>query len=282
MRIFSRNLEETTAMFPDLADGVRRQVTASSIIFEGEALAYDPETDDFLPFQVTVQRKRKHDIGAMQVKLPLRLVAFDLLYLDGRTARPSHCAAARAAAVRDRPGRHAAALSVHHHRRSGGDRPVLSGEGTHGLEGIMAKRLDAPYQAGARNFNWIKLKRSYQGELSDTVDCVVIGYFRGRGMRAAFGIGALLTAVYDPERPLPHGGQDRHRVLGRGMGAHAGDAGRPGAPNKPARVESLIEPDVWSSRIMSWSCRPTRSPAAPCTPVAATAGTWAMPCASRG
>src|SRR3989449_4891484 len=56
----------------------------------------------------------------------------------------------------------------------------------------------SPNPAGARNFNWIKLKRSYKGELSDTVDLCLVGYFRGGGKRARFGIGAVLAAAYDP------------------------------------------------------------------------------------
>jgi DNA ligase-1 len=248
VRIYSRNLEETTPMFPDLADGVRQQVMAKSIIFEGEALAYDPETDDFLPFQVTVQRKRKHDIGAMQVKLPLRLVAFDLLYLDGkdRTAEPLSTRRELLRSVIAPGEKVQLSESIVTGDAATLDRFFLD-QVTHGLEGIMAKRLDAPYQAGARNFNWIKLKRSYQGELSDTVDCAVIGYFRGRGMRAAFGIGALLTAVYDDHN-------DRFLTIAKiGTGLSEEEWVRMremldaiATPRKPARVDALIEPDVWA------------------------------------
>ena len=53
----------------------------------------------------------------------------------------------------------------------------------HGLEGIVAKRPDSPYQAGARNYNWVKLKRAQAGNLQDTVDCVIVGYIYGRGRR---------------------------------------------------------------------------------------------------
>ena len=248
VRIFSRNLEETTAMFPDLADGVRRQVSARSAIFEGEALAYDPETDDFLPFQVTVQRKRKHDIEVMQGRLPLRLVAFDLLYLDGvdRTAEPLSRRRELLQSVVG-PGE---TLQISAAMISDDPKEIekfFLDKVSHGLEGIMAKRLDSPYQAGARNFNWIKLKRSYQGELADTVDCAVVGYFRGRGMRAAFGIGALLTAVYDPANDrfatvakLGTGFSDEEWVRMREL------LDAESVPDKPARVDSVIEADVWS------------------------------------
>ena len=61
----------------------------------------------------------------------------------------------------------------------------------------MIKKLDSPYQAGARNFNWIKFKRMIGGELSDTVDCVVLGYIFGTGKRTNSGVGGLLVGVYN-------------------------------------------------------------------------------------
>ncbi|MER3467745.1 MAG: DNA ligase, partial [Thermoflexus sp.] len=114
-------------------------------------------------------------------------------------------------------------------------------------EGIVAKRLDAPYQAGARGFHWIKLKRSYKGELSDTIDVVVVGYFRGRGMRAKFGIGALLGAVYDRA-------SDTFKTVAKiGSGLSEEEWVRIRSlldqirvEHRPARVDSLIEPDVWT------------------------------------
>src|SRR5690606_13459438 len=66
-----------------------------------------------------------------------------------------------------------------------------------GLEGIITKETGSAYEPGTRNFSWIKLKANSKKELVDTVDVVVIGYFYGKGQRAKFGIGALLTAVYD-------------------------------------------------------------------------------------
>ena len=78
----------------------------------------------------------------------------------------------------------------------------FDGAVANGLEGVVAKRLDAPYRAGSRNYSWVKLKRVGGGGLGDTVDCVIVGYLYGRGKRAAFGIGALLVAVYDPARDL--------------------------------------------------------------------------------
>src|SRR5207249_5879569 len=58
----------------------------------------------------------------------------------------------------------------------------------------------SPYQAGARNFNWVKLKRNTSGQLTDTIDVVLLGYYRGKGKRAEFGAGALLAGVYDADK----------------------------------------------------------------------------------
>src|SRR3989449_5092736 len=125
-------------------------------------------------------------------------------------------------------------------------RVIFESAVTRGLEGIMAKRPDSPYTAGARNFNWIKLKRSYKGELSDTADLCLVGDFRGRGKRARFGIGAVLAAAYDPASDsfktvsrIGTGFSDEGWVQARGRlreiaGGH-----------KPARGDSEMEPDVW-------------------------------------
>src|SRR5215204_140190 len=84
IKIFSRNLEDMTASFPEIAEGARRQVALGTAIFEGEALAYNPLSDEYLPFQQTVRRRRKHGVEETAAELPLRLFAFDVLYADGQ------------------------------------------------------------------------------------------------------------------------------------------------------------------------------------------------------
>lgn len=71
-----------------------------------------------------------------------------------------------------------------------------------GLEGIMAKKLDGTYRAGARDFNWIKYKKSYSSKLSDTIDAVVMGYDPGQGKRSGFGIGDFLIGIYNDKKEL--------------------------------------------------------------------------------
>ena len=71
-------------MFPDLAEALQG-VPVTDMVVEGEALAYDIETGSYRPFQETVKRKRKHEISMFAEEYPLRLVLFDLLYLNGES-----------------------------------------------------------------------------------------------------------------------------------------------------------------------------------------------------
>ena len=71
-----------------------------------------------------------------------------------------------------------------------------------GLEGIVVKTPGDPYQAGARSYSWIKYKKADEKLLSDTVDCVILGYYHGKGVRSKFGIGGLLVGIYDNEKEV--------------------------------------------------------------------------------
>ncbi len=247
--LFTRRLENATAAFPEVGRAVREQVRARQAILDGEAIGYDPRTGRLLPFQHTVRRRRKHGVEAMEVRYPLRYYAFDLLYVDGRdlTPLPQRERSRRLRAVlretADAPLRvtpqleteDAAALERFV------DRMVREG-----FEGTMLKRPDAPYHAGARRFNWVKLKRGYQKALADTFDVVVVGYYFGRGRRARLGIGALLCAVYDPA-------EGRFRTVTRvGSGLPDAEWARLRetldvirVPEKPRQVDSELVPDVW-------------------------------------
>lgn len=83
--MFSRNLEDMTPMFPELIEGVKKQVKEKTVILDTEALAYQPESEEFLPFQETTKRRRKHNITEVALQLPLKAFVFDILYLDGKS-----------------------------------------------------------------------------------------------------------------------------------------------------------------------------------------------------
>jgi DNA ligase-1 len=199
VKIFTRGLEVVTHMYPDIVAAIQGEITCDNCILEGEALGYDSENDRFLPFQETIQRKRKHDIADAAIRIPIRLMAFDLLFLNSEsclskslTERKQHLASvvsSKSSIIKLSP---MAEISDPMEIEKYFDTYIADG-----LEGIMAKKPESIYKPGAREYSWVKLKRSYSSKVNDTIDCVVMGYDAGKGKRAAFGIGAVLVGVYD-------------------------------------------------------------------------------------
>jgi DNA ligase-1 len=247
IEMFSRNLERTTEMFPDIAGAVKKEVNARSLIIDGEALAVNEETGEFHPFQVTVQRKRKHKVTEMAEDFPLVLVAFDLLFANGKDLTGRSYEVRRSELQRLIGAGGGIRLSEAVVTDSAQELQLFfDREVEQGHEGIVAKRLSSGYEPGARNYNWIKLKRAYRSELSDTVDVVLVGYIRGRGARARLGIGSLLGAVYDARA-------DTFQTIGK-IGSGLSDENwiklkklldEARVTEQPARVDSRMTPDVW-------------------------------------
>lgn len=198
VEIYSRKLEKMTHMFPEIVSAAK-ELPAKSAIFEGEALAYSESEKKYLSFQQTIQRKRKHGVEQMSRDFPLRLFAFDLMHLDGRDMTLEKYSARRRELVKLVKGSKTIVPSeqIITDDAKELDDYFKSLVGA-GLEGIIAKDLEQPYVAGARKFAWIKLKKSY-GELADTVDAVIVGYYLGKGARQEFEFGGLLAAVLNEE-----------------------------------------------------------------------------------
>jgi DNA ligase 1 len=78
---YTRNLEETTHQYPDIVEGANNQINADSVILDGEAIGYDRTTGAFLPFQETIQRKRKHGVSDTAKNIPLKYFVFDVLFI---------------------------------------------------------------------------------------------------------------------------------------------------------------------------------------------------------
>ena len=83
VQTFTRNLENTTNMFPDLVQIIFKEIKADEVILDSEAIGYNPKTGKFLPFQETMQRKRKYSIKAKSKEIPLKFFCFDIMYKDG-------------------------------------------------------------------------------------------------------------------------------------------------------------------------------------------------------
>jgi DNA ligase 1 len=248
IELFTRRLERVSNQFPDVVATLATGLGLREAILEGEVVAYDPAAGELHPFQEVMFRRRKHGIAEAVRDVPVGLFCFELLYADGqdltRLPYPQRRAAlAKAITASDRL-RLTTATEVD---TPAGLDAAFEQAVTDGCEGLVCKSVgpDAVYQAGARGWQWIKLKRDYRTELSDTVDLVTVGAFAGRGRRAGT-YGALLLAAYDPAA-------DVFRTVSKcGTGFTDADlAVLPerlaplAAPAKPARVDARAEPDVW-------------------------------------
>ena len=117
---------------------------------------------------------------------------------------------------------------------------------TDGCEGLVCKSVSPAtgYQVGVRGWLWIKLKRDYRAELSDTVDLVVVGAFAGRRRRGVYG--ALLLAAYDPAAEVFRAVSTCGGFSGADLAALPGRVAPPlGRDQRPARVDARQQPDVW-------------------------------------
>ncbi len=201
IELFTRRQERVSSQFPDVVELLQDGLVPREAILEGEVVAYDAAAGELRPFQEVMFRRRKHGIAEAARDVPVALFCFELLYADGRDlTRLSYldrrAQLAEAVTLSDRL-RLTTALDV-------ATAPALDAAFEQavadGSEGLVCKSSspEAIYQAGARGWLWIKLKRDYRTELADTVDLVVVGAYAGRGRRRGM-YGAVLLAAYDPE-----------------------------------------------------------------------------------
>lgn len=200
--LFSRRLENITSQYPDVCDMVRAHVRCDDAIIEGECVAVHPESGELLPFQELMHRRRKHGIEEAVKKFPASIFMFDALYIDGNDLieKPYMI---RRKCLED---------IVEECEQIRVTEMIISDDVDEierffhraieaGCEGLILKATEGIYQAGARGWLWIKLKRSYQAKMIEPIDVVVVGAFHGRGRRSGT-YGALLVAVYDRENDV--------------------------------------------------------------------------------
>jgi ATP-dependent DNA ligase I len=189
VRLYTRSLNEVTHAIPEVADVVRASLHRE-LILDGEAIALDADGRP-LPFQVTMRRfGRKLDVERMRSQLPIRAYFFDCLWLDGRSlvgcpARERHVALSRAILEASRMPR----LVTNSMSQA---QAYYDGAVAAGHEGLVAKSLDAPYEAGNRGASWLKIKRVH------TLDLVVLAAEWGHGRRTGK-LSNLHLGAFDPD-----------------------------------------------------------------------------------
>lgn len=208
LKVYSRNGEDISMQFPEIVSDLQ-SLGVDDVILDGEVIAYDQITQDFLPFQQTIQRRRKHSIDSVSKQIPIKLFSFDVLYLNGESLLEETFIKRRKILSELLMRTETIVLCEQTVLSDSKQLQALFEEYvSRGLEGVIAKKLDSLYTAGARNMNWVKLKRSIKGHLKDSLDLVVLGYYLGKGKRTNFGIGAFLVGTYDIQA-------DKYVTLGR-------------------------------------------------------------------
>lgn len=206
VRIFSRGLEDITHQFPEIVEAARElQTRVGDVVLDGEAIGVDKDTGANLAFQTTMTRKRKHGVGNKAEEVPLKVVVFDVLYAQGK-GRLRDSYEERRSRLVGLGMRGVLTVAESHEVTTETElRALFDRYMQQKLEGVLVKRPESHYWAGARNFNWVKYKRAHEREMVDTIDCVVMGYYLGKGKRQKFGLGAFLVGVRAEERILTVG-----------------------------------------------------------------------------
>jgi DNA ligase-1 len=246
--LYSRRLEDISSQYPDAIELVKNQVKAKDAILEAECVAIDLETGELLPFQELMHRRRKYGIEKAMEQYPVSLFMFDALYVDGKDLTLDAYPVRREAlekAVKENDRVKAAKHIITNNAKK--LEAFFEEAIENGCEGLVCKAIgkDSVYQAGARGWLWIKYKRDYKSEMTDTVDLAVVGAFHGRGKRAGT-YGALLLATYNPD-------MDTFETVTKcGTGFTDKDLAsipemlqKHVIPRKHSRVQSMLEADVW-------------------------------------
>jgi len=197
--LFSRRLENITQYYPDIVERVGKTLNVNEGVFEAEIVPINENTGEFLPFQELMHRRRKYKLDKAVSQYPITVNFFDVLYYDKKDCLNLECSERRKILEQivheDNFSKLVPMLFVKNENEV---EDFLENSINAGCEGLMLKDPSAPYRAGMRGSNWLKLKREYRNELGDSLDLIVIGAYFGRGRRTGL-YGTLLLATYNPE-----------------------------------------------------------------------------------
>ncbi len=246
--LFSRRLENITSQYPDIVQLLKRHVKSRDAIIEAECVAVDLDTGEMKPFQELMHRRRKYGVKEAMEEHPVSLFVFDVLLADKKdfTLKPYLDRRKKLEQIIDESDRVKTAESLIVDNIEDLER-FFERAVENGCEGLVCKSIakGSIYQAGARGWLWIKYKREYKSEMTDTVDLVLVGAFHGRGKRAGT-FGALLLASYNPEKDVFEtvtkcgtGFSDEDlKKLPEMMKKHR-------ISHRHPRVQSMFDADVW-------------------------------------
>jgi DNA ligase-1 len=284
LKVFSRNLLETSGKYPEvpifvqeaaLAAVANRKKTgnddddednggkpADSFVLDAEVVAYDHEKGQLVPFQILSTRKKTVEEGE-KAKVQVIVQAFDLMYLNGKsllskTMKERRSLLHKHFAPVEGKFQFAKALDA----VEDGDTIVLEqfldaavkGQ----CEGLMVKTMVDIYEPSRRSLNWLKLKKDYLDGVGDSFDLVPLGAYFGRGKRTGV-YGAYLLACYDEDTEefqsvckIGTGFSDEDlQSLSASLNEHKLDGGK----SSQYVVADTLEPDVWFDAVQVWEIK---------------------------
>ncbi|KAG2440908.1 hypothetical protein HXX76_003761 [Chlamydomonas incerta] len=260
VHIFSRNAENNTPKYPDIVSRIKGLLKpeVDSIVFDAEAVAYDPEKKKILPFQVLSTRARK-DVSVGDIKVQVVLFAFDCLYLNGESLLHKPLTERRAALYGSLSEKEGELLYASYKTSRDVEEleSFLNESVEAGTEGLIVKTLGDTYEPSKRSSHWLKLKKDYMEGVGDTFDVVPVGAFFGKGKRTGV-FGAYLLAVYDPDTET----YQTISKLGTGFSeeqlSELAETMRPHTIPQPRHYytwdEGLV-PDVWFDAAVVWEVK---------------------------
>jgi bifunctional non-homologous end joining protein LigD len=184
-RLQTRNGRDVSDAYPEL-HMIHELVDQVNAVIDGEIVAFEPDgRPSFEMLQQRMNLKNEREIKRMSKQIPVTLVAFDILWLDGEelTVAPLEERRDALERVAERDDR----LQVVTHVQGEG-KAFVEAAGKLRLEGVVAKKMGSRYQPGRRTADWRKIK------LTNTQDCVILGWTRGEGSRGQT-FGALLVGA---------------------------------------------------------------------------------------
>ncbi len=201
IKSFTRNLDENSAMLPELLE-MFKFVKADDLILDCEAVGYNKKTGAILPFQETITRKRKHGVAEAAESVPLRFYCFDILYCNKQSLLDMPYSERRKILAEQILSNEVLVADEFVQTTDPKKLEEVHGEYLKkGYEGAVMKMWNGHYLPGRQGWNWVKIKEAEgsSGKLVDTLDLVILGYYKGRGKRTSFGMGAFLVGILKGE-----------------------------------------------------------------------------------